>query len=74
MVLVFMTLRISLRKFIHLGHLKWESTRNGPMARAKFYGAGSLGMGDTIYLEYGGCFTDTVFPKRVPCFGMFMRR
>ena len=67
------TLRMSLRKMRYVGHLQWDSMGKGPTACANIYGAGVLGMGDTIYSRDGKTFTKTACPTRGQWFGMFMR-
>ena len=47
--------------------------RKGPTAWENLYGAGVLGLGDTIYSRDGKKFTETACPTRGPWFGKFMR-
>ena len=45
------TLRLSLRKWVYVGHIQWESTRKAQAAWTNIYGAGVLEMGDTIFAK-----------------------
>ena len=42
------TLRLSLRKGVYVGHIQWDSMRKAPTTWANIYGSGVLEMGDTI--------------------------
>ena len=53
------TLRITLRKWIYVGPLQWDSTRKGLTARENLYGDGVLVLGGTIYSRYGKKFMET---------------
>ena len=63
MGLACVTLRLSLRKGIYVGHLQWESRRKAQTAWANIYGYGVLEMGDTIFERGGKRFTDTECPN-----------
>ena len=56
-----------------MGHLQWNVMRKVTTVRENLYGAGTLGMGDTIFSWDGNNFTETECPKRGPWFGNFMR-
>ena len=43
------TLRLSLIKVIYVGNLPQDSMKKSPTAWSNIYGAGVLGMGDTIF-------------------------
>ena len=43
------TLRLSLRKGVYVGHPQWEIMRKYQTAWANIYGYGVLEMGDTIF-------------------------
>ena len=62
MGLACVTLRLSLRKGVYIGHLQWESTRKAQTAWANIYGYVVLEMGDTIFARDGKKFTDIACP------------
>ena len=72
MVLARVTLRLYLIKWRYVGHLQWDITRKYPTSWANFYGAGMLVIGDTMFVRYGGKFTDKWLPTRGMWFGKFI--
>ena len=68
-----MTLRSSLRKGRYVRQLQWDSTKKSPTEWANFYGAGTLGIGDTILLRDGQNFTEISSPTRGTWLGKLMR-
>ena len=56
------TLRLSLRKGVYVGHLQWEIMRKYQTAWANIYGYVVLEMGDTIFVRDGKKFTDIACP------------
>ena len=66
------TLRLSLRKWIYVGHLQWDRTRKAPTAWDNLYGAWVLGMGHSIFARDSKKFTDTACPTRGPWFENLM--
>ena len=63
----------SLIKGRHVGHLQWDLMIKALTAEENLYGAGSLGMRDTIYSRDGSILMDTACPTRVPWFVKFVR-
>ena len=66
------TLRLSLRKGVYVGHLQWDSMRKAQTEWANTYGYGVLEMGDTIFERDSKKFTDTACPNLGPWFETFM--
>ena len=59
MIIICVTLRLSLQKGRYVGNLQWDIMRKAPTEWKKIYGAGTLGMGDTVFLREGNIFTET---------------
>ena len=48
-VVACVTLRLSLRKGVYVGHIQWDRSRKALTEWANIYGAGVLEMGDTNF-------------------------
>ena len=73
MRLACVTLRLSLRKGVYVGHIQWDSTRKAPMKWFNLCVAKVLGMWDYIFARDNKNFTDTDCLTKGPCFGYLMR-
>ena len=58
---------------VYVEHLQWDRMKKGSTAWDDLYGAGAMGMGDTIYARDGEKLTETACLTRVPWFGKFMK-
>ena len=67
--LVCVTLMLSLRKELYVGHLQWDSMRKSLTIWTNIYGAGVLEIGNTIFARVSKNFTDNACPTQGPWFG-----
>ena len=67
------TLRLSLRKGVYVGHKQWDIMIRSPTDWANLHGSGVLEMVDYIYAVYMKKVTETACDTFGPRFGKFTR-